>query len=397
MASSAELAGLLAEITAEAESLQKAAAMLRAVTGRLAGDAGMADRLAALDEDRSALAARLDAALAEAPPPDDLLKSAAQAYCTAGFPERAVALLSHAIVRRPDWSDAYAWYGELVHLAGMADAVQEELQRRVTAEPGDAVAHRTLLAVLAKAGRYDAAGREILRHWGRGAMPFGRFGDFAGVVGRSKDTSMWQGGLTLHDAAMLHTLACRAARPGAVFVELGSWYGMSTAILGDVAAAVGGTVFAIDTWAGSETNSLHADVVKGRNVFDTFCTNMERFGLLRSTVIPVMSATSRCAALLAPETVDLLFIDADHRYAAVRDDIALWAPKVRPGGLVCGHDCEQRYATLPAAVRQRVDAELEQNHLTGIGHPGVIRAVHEAFDGAAELAGPGSSVWWVER
>jgi len=172
---------------------------------------------------------------------------------------------------------------------------------------------------------------------------------------------------------------------------------MSTAILGDVAAAVGGTVYAIDTWAGAETNSLHESSVNGRNIFDGFCANMESLGLLRSTVVPVMSLSNRCATLLAPETVDLLFIDGDHRYPAVRSDIALWTPKVRPGGLVCGHDCEHRYAALPDAARARVDQDLEQNWLPGVGHPGVIRAVHEAFGAAAELAGSGSSVWWTER
>ena len=41
------------------------------------------------------------------------------------------------------------------------------------------------------------------------------------------------------------------------------------------------------------------------------------------------------------EIVDLLFIDADHTYDAVRQDWSDWVPKVRKGGIVALHDCKQ--------------------------------------------------------
>jgi spore maturation protein CgeB len=39
-----------------------------------------------------------------------------------------------------------------------------------------------------------------------------------------------------------------------------------------------------------------------------------------------------------PDNIDLLFIDGDHHYEVVREDIANWVPKVRPGGTVVFHD-----------------------------------------------------------
>lgn len=39
--------------------------------------------------------------------------------------------------------------------------------------------------------------------------------------------------------------------------------------------------------------------------------------------------------------LDFVFIDADHRYKGVIADIKAWAPKVRKGGYVCGHDINQ--------------------------------------------------------
>ncbi len=36
--------------------------------------------------------------------------------------------------------------------------------------------------------------------------------------------------------------------------------------------------------------------------------------------------------------LDLVFIDANHNNEAVEEDIILWSPKVKEGGIVCGHD-----------------------------------------------------------
>jgi hypothetical protein len=49
-----------------------------------------------------------------------------------------------------------------------------------------------------------------------------------------------------------------------------------------------------------------------------------------------------CAGMLDDGTADFVFIDADHTYEAVRADLAAWYPKVRPGGLLAGHDYANR-------------------------------------------------------
>ena len=47
---------------------------------------------------------------------------------------------------------------------------------------------------------------------------------------------------------------------------------------------------------------------------------------------------------------DMVFIDADHTYEALKQDITLWKPLVRKGGVLCGHD----YGTYPD-VKEAVD------------------------------------------
>lgn len=53
----------------------------------------------------------------------------------------------------------------------------------------------------------------------------------------------------------------------------------------------------------------------------------------------IIQKTSEEAAKQTPDaSLDFVFIDADHSYCGVSTDIRLWAPKIRKGGLLCGHD-----------------------------------------------------------
>lgn len=53
----------------------------------------------------------------------------------------------------------------------------------------------------------------------------------------------------------------------------------------------------------------------------------------------IMRMGSDEAAKLIPDgSLDFVFLDADHSYSGISADIHRWAPKVRAGGLLCGHD-----------------------------------------------------------
>lgn len=44
------------------------------------------------------------------------------------------------------------------------------------------------------------------------------------------------------------------------------------------------------------------------------------------------------AQVIPDESLDFCYIDGDHSYEGVRKDIELFYPKVRKGGVLCGHD-----------------------------------------------------------
>eukprot|EP00908_Phaeocystis_cordata_P008018 Transcript_18687.p1 GENE.Transcript_18687~~Transcript_18687.p1 ORF type:complete len:312 (+),score=79.95 Transcript_18687:94-1029(+) len=52
----------------------------------------------------------------------------------------------------------------------------------------------------------------------------------------------------------------------------------------------------------------------------------------------VQNTTAAAAALFADGSLDWIYLDATHTYAEARQDLETWYTKVRPGGLVSGHD-----------------------------------------------------------
>lgn len=53
------------------------------------------------------------------------------------------------------------------------------------------------------------------------------------------------------------------------------------------------------------------------------------------------------ASLFADNYFDWVYIDACHTYEACKKDIEAWFPKVKVGGLLCGHD----YGNTPRTIR----------------------------------------------
>ena len=63
-----------------------------------------------------------------------------------------------------------------------------------------------------------------------------------------------------------------------------------------------------------------------------FCEKMNGRGVL------LRMKTDEAANLIEDESLDFVFIDADHSYEGCNADIKNWSPKVKKGGYVMGHD-----------------------------------------------------------
>ncbi len=47
---------------------------------------------------------------------------------------------------------------------------------------------------------------------------------------------------------------------------------------------------------------------------------------------------------------DIVFVDADHLYNSVKEDILTWIPHVKEGGMLAGHDYGGRHRGVKKAV-----------------------------------------------
>ncbi len=84
---------------------------------------------------------------------------------------------------------------------------------------------------------------------------------------------------------------------------------------------------------------------------------LRRFdGRIRDGSVVVHAGTSaETAADLADGGLDWVYLDGDHRYEAVRDDLALFRRKVRPGGLLAGDDYDRPGSWWRDGVTRAVD------------------------------------------
>lgn len=152
-------------------------------------------------------------------------------------------------------------------------------------------------------------------------------------------------------------------------VEVGSWAGLTALAITPHFP----TLYCVDHWLGSGSDDRITELAarwgKG-HACSTFCANMgER--LLRH-VQPCIGSSAMWASIFAMSEVrpSFVFLDADHSYSAVSQDIKAWWPLVAKSGTLCGHD----YGSFP----------------------GVQRAVDEAFGDRVKVM-PGGRVWYVNK
>lgn len=157
-----------------------------------------------------------------------------------------------------------------------------------------------------------------------------------------------------------------------IFVEIGIWKGKSITFMAEKVRELHKIIliYAIDTFEGTSYEPslmMDPDVASG-SLYEKY---LENIAPVSEYILTIRKSSHLAYKYFSDECIDVLFIDGDHCYDAVKKDIELWYPKVKPGGIISGHDF-------------------------GDHAPGVKQAVKELIPGF-KLFDDSSSVWFYKK
>jgi predicted O-methyltransferase YrrM len=139
---------------------------------------------------------------------------------------------------------------------------------------------------------------------------------------------------------------------GGHIVEVGAWKGASTSYLAVEAQHKKLRIDVVDTWSGSQEHKDISDI-RENSLFETFIDNLRP---VINLINPIRTDSISASKMYDEESLDAVFIDADHRYESVKADILAWMPKAKKGGILAGHDYTLTHSGVILAVDELVEA-----------------------------------------
>lgn len=149
-------------------------------------------------------------------------------------------------------------------------------------------------------------------------------------------------------------------KDGDSVAEIGCWMGRSLIYLAQRCKAQGKRVkfYAVDTFKGESNQKEHEATVRecGGKLRAAFEENIKRCGV--SDMVEIIEGDSAdSASKIADKSLAFAWIDAAHDYDSVCKDIKAWTPKIKPGGILAGHDAD--WHEVAKAVSELTSAKIE--------------------------------------
>jgi hypothetical protein len=141
----------------------------------------------------------------------------------------------------------------------------------------------------------------------------------------------------------LYSQAINHFPDGSRFVEIGVWQGKSLSYL--VIEAINNDkkfiIDAIDNWKGSTVQ-----IQKGHESYQPitetegalFKQFLENIDSIKQYINIIQKPSAEAVTLYENNSLDFIFIDADHEMPYILEDLRSWFPKLKKGGWYAGHD-----------------------------------------------------------
>ncbi len=136
------------------------------------------------------------------------------------------------------------------------------------------------------------------------------------------------------DYPELYRAAAESIRDNGLAVEIGVWHGRSVIALSDLLRADGKAARLIGVDPFCDTGQFIPGSY-AKEWLSIFNANNDFAG---AGVEPMVMNSIQAAGHIGDGAADFIFIDGNHLYDAVQEDMTVWWPKVRRGGVMAGHD-----------------------------------------------------------
>jgi predicted O-methyltransferase YrrM len=136
-----------------------------------------------------------------------------------------------------------------------------------------------------------------------------------------------------------------------IVVEVGCWKGLSTSYIGRLCMANHTRLYCVDNWSGSsdDYNEAYRHMLAIEDVPVLFLRNMAERGIEVTTLqLPSLEAVG----YFADCSLDMVFLDGSHDRTAVAAEAAAWFEKLKPGGILAGHDYNDKHQDVIDAASQ---------------------------------------------
>ena len=94
----------------------------------------------------------------------------------------------------------------------------------------------------------------------------------------------------------------------------------------------------VDPWRPLGDEYSHSDNHKFEPYSDSYSKAMKAIQGFEDRAIMIRSLSEQAVNLFEDGSLDFVYLDGNHAYDFIKQDIELWYPKVKKGGIVAGHD-----------------------------------------------------------